>query len=139
MANTKVVVADRELAPPLHVDRVCFQLRVRPERVREYRERHAAVWPEMLRALERTRWTNYSLFLREDGLLIGYLETPDLATAQAGMAATEVNARWQSQMGEFFVDLDGAPDTGFQQLTEVFNLEDQIAALDAAPTGRSSS
>jgi L-rhamnose mutarotase len=119
--------------------RVCFQLQVRPERIAEYRERHAAVWPEMLQALKDTGWNNYSLFLRADGLLIGYLETPDLAAAQEGMAATEVNARWQAQMGEFFVDLEGAPDAGFLQLTEVFNLEDQLAALDAAPTEGSSS
>jgi len=119
--------------------RVCFQLQVRPERITEYRERHAAVWPEMLRALKRTGWNNYSLFLREDGLLIGYLETPDLASALKGMAATAVNTLWQDQMGEFFVDLDGAPDTGFLQLAEVFNLEDQLAAVDAARTEGSSS
>jgi L-rhamnose mutarotase len=121
------------------VHRVCFQLQVRPERIAQYRQRHASVWPEMLQALKDTGWNNYSLFLRKDGLLIGYLETPDLAAARAGMAATEVNARWQAQMGEFFVDLDGAPDVGFLQLTEVFNLEDQLAALDAAPTERSGS
>jgi L-rhamnose mutarotase len=52
------------------------------------------------------------------------------------MAATEVNARWQAEMGDFFVALDGTPDTGFLQLTEVFNLDSQLAALDA-PTERS--
>ena len=31
--------------------RYCFQLQVRPERLAEYRERHRAVWPEMLAAL----------------------------------------------------------------------------------------
>jgi L-rhamnose mutarotase len=56
------------------------------------------------------------------------------AAAQAGMAATEVNARWQAQMGELFADLEGAPDTGFITLTEIFNLEDQLAAAVAAPT-----
>ena len=125
--------------PPGGVHRVCFQLQVRPDRVAEYRDRHATVWPEMLQALKRTGWNNYSLFLGEDGLLIGYLETSDLTVALAGMAATEVNARWQAQMGEFFVDLDGAPDAGFLKLTEVFNLEDQLAALDAAPTEGTSS
>ena len=94
--------------PARAMHRVCFQLQVRPERISEYRQRHAAVWPEMLQALKGTGWNNYSLFLREDGLLIGYLETPDLAAAQEGMA-TEVNKRWQAQMGEFFVDLEGAP------------------------------
>lgn len=100
----------------------------------EYTERHAAVWPEMLAALHQTGWHNYSLFLREDGLLIGYVETPDLAAAQAGMAATEVNARWQAEMAEFFVDLDGAaPDTGFVQLQEVFHLEDQLTPAATTP------
>ena len=117
--------------------RVCFQLQIKPERIDEYRQRHAAVWPEMLQALKATDWNNYSLFLREDGLLIGYFETADLASAQAGMAATETNARWQTEMGEFFVDLDGAPDTGFLQLTEVFHLEDQLAALSSTATERS--
>ena len=109
------------------MQRVCFQLQVKPERIPEYTERHAAIWPEMAEALKATGWNNYSLFLRPDGLLIGYVETPSLEAAQAGMAATEVNARWQAEMGEFFVDLEGAaPDTGFVQLTEVFHLEDQL-------------
>lgn len=110
--------------------RVCFQLQVRPDRIEEYTERHRAVWPDMLRALAATGWSNYSLFLRDDGLLVGYVETPSIEQAQAAMAATEVNARWQAEMAEFFVDLgDAAPDTGFVQLTEVFHLEDQLAAL----------
>jgi L-rhamnose mutarotase len=108
--------------------RVCFTLQVRQDRMAEYAERHAAVWPEMLRALHDTGWHNYSLFLREDGLLVGYLETPDLAAAQAGMARTDVNARWQAEMAEFFEDLDLPPDQGNWSLTEVFHLEDQLAA-----------
>jgi L-rhamnose mutarotase len=114
--------------------RVCFQLQVKPERLAEYRERHAAVWPEMLRALKDTGWHNYSLFVRDDGLLIGYFETDSLDAAREGMAATDVNARWQAEMAEFFVDLEGAPDEGFLELTEVFHLEDQLARSDAAPS-----
>ena len=120
--------------------RVCFQLQVKPELIPEYRRRHAAVWPDMLLALKSTGWNNYSIFLRDDGLLIGYFETASLSAAQAGMARAEVNARWQAEMGDFFVALDGAPDTGFLQLTEIFNLEDQLdslAASSAAPTERS--
>ena len=107
------------------VERVCFQLQVKLERLEEYKARHAAVWPDMLEALHATGWGNYSLFLRPDGLLIGYLETESLDAAQAGMAATEVNARWQAEMGEFFVDLDLPPDQGFLRLEEIFNLDDQ--------------
>ena len=109
------------------MQRVCFQLQVRPDRIQEYKARHAAVWPEMLNALAATGWRNYSLFLREDGLLIGYFETFSLGDALAGMAGTAVNARWQSEMAGFFEDLGSArPDTGFLQLEEVFHLEDQL-------------
>lgn len=107
--------------------RHCFQLQVDPERLDEYRRRHAAVWPEMVRALKTAGWHNYSLFLRPDGLLIGYVESDDLGEAQRAMAATEVNARWQGEMQEFFLDLDSAPDEGFVELEEVFNLEEQLA------------
>lgn len=114
------------------MNRVCFQLQVKPDRIDEYISRHAAVWPEMLRALRDTGWHNYSLFLRPDGLLIGYVETESIDAARAGMAETEINHRWQESMAEFFVDLDVPPDQGFLTLTEVFHLEDQLAAIGAA-------
>ena len=114
--------------------RYCFQLQVKPERIAEYRARHAAVWPEMLQALADTGWHNYSLFLRPDGLLIGYVESEDLAAAQAAMDTTDVNARWQAEMGPSFKDLEAVPDfrpdEGFVLLEEVFHLEDQLAAID---------
>ena len=110
--------------------RYCFHLQVKPDRLAEYRERHAAVWPEMLRALAEAGWHNYSLFLRPDGLLIGYVESPDLAAAQAAMDDTDVNHRWQAEMGQFFEALEVPPDQGFALLEEVFHLEDQLAALD---------
>jgi L-rhamnose mutarotase len=111
--------------------RYCFLLQVRPDLLAEYRERHAAVWPEMLHALRSAGWHNYSIFAREDGLLVGYVEAQDLAAAQAAMADTEVNTRWQNDMSRFFVGLDGrAPDEGFLLLTEIFNLDDQLAQLN---------
>src|SRR5690349_23148228 len=84
----------------------------------------------MLRALADAGWHNYSLFLRDDGLLIGYVETPSLDAARRGMAATDVNARWQAEMAPFFADLGAAaPDEGFRVLPEIFHLEDQLADL----------
>ncbi|GAB2956688.1 MULTISPECIES: L-rhamnose mutarotase [unclassified Nonomuraea] len=105
------------------MQRVCFLLKVRQDRLAEYRERHRDVWPEMREALSRTGWHNYSLFLRDDGLLVGYLETEDFEAAKKAMAETEVNARWQAEMAPFFEDLDGRPDEGMTPLTEVFHLD----------------
>ena len=105
------------------MERVCFLLQVRPDRLDEYKERHRSVWPEMVDALVAAGWRNYSLFLDADGLLVGYLETDDFEAALAGMESTDVNARWQAAMGEFF-ELPGGerPDTGLRRLQEVFHL-----------------
>jgi L-rhamnose mutarotase len=112
-------------------ERVCFQLQVDPARLDEYRERHAAVWPDMLRAIEASGRRNYSLFLRDDGLLIGYYETDDDRASQAALEADPRTAAWEAEMAAFFVALDGRPDQGAPRLAEVFHLEDQLAALAA--------
>ncbi|MEA2535439.1 MAG: L-rhamnose mutarotase [Actinomycetota bacterium] len=116
--------------------RYCFLLQLHPELLDEYRARHARVWPDMLRALRAAGWYRYSLYLRDDGLLVGCVEAEDLAAAQAAMAATEVNARWQAEMGHFFTGLGGRrPDEGLLVLEEIFNLEDQLMQLELAQNG----
>jgi len=105
------------------MQRICFVLQVKPERLKEYRERHRCVWPEMITALRETGWVNYSLFLREDGLLVGYLETESFENARAGMARRDVNERWQREMADFFVQKDESlPDRAMAPLEEVFHL-----------------
>ncbi len=106
------------------MERVCFTARIRRDKLAEYTERHGRVWPEMADALRAAGWTNYSLFLTRDGLLIGYLETDDFAAAQQRMAQTEVNARWQADMAGFFDGIgDLRPDEGFNRVAEIFHLE----------------
>jgi L-rhamnose mutarotase len=103
--------------------RVGFQFKVRPDRLEEYKEHHHQVWPEMLDALRETGWHNYTLFIRNDGLIFGYFETDaDLATAQAKMATKEVNTRWQEFMASF-VDAHARPDETFIELEEYFHLD----------------
>ncbi len=105
------------------MQRVCFLLKVKADKLVEYKKAHAAVWEEMLQALRETGWHNYSLFLRDDGLLVGYLETPDFEAARAGMATREINERWQAAMGPYFEELAGQrPDEGLLVLEEVFHL-----------------
>lgn len=105
--------------------RVGFILKVKPELIEEYKEHHKKVWPEMLDALRRTGWHNYSLFMQSDGTLFGYFETPSgLQAAVDGMAKEEVNARWQKMMSPYFEALDGSrPDEMMLELEEVFHLD----------------
>lgn len=105
--------------------RVGFLLKVKPDKIAEYKAHHQAVWPEMLAALERTGWRNYSLFMRADGLLFGYFEAEDsFAASLAGMAQEAVNARWQAFMAPYFENLSGAQaDQSMVELEEVFHLD----------------
>lgn len=103
--------------------RIGFLLKVRADKLDEYKKHHENVWPEMLDALSAAGWHNYSLFLRPDGLLFGYFETPhSLEHAQSLMANQEVNTRWQEFMAPYF-DANARPDEMFQELEEVFHLD----------------
>ena len=78
--------------------RYCLLGHVDPNRLDEYRRSTARSGRSCCEALRDAGWRNYSLFLRDDGLLIGYAEADDLAAAQERVARTEVNARWQTAM-----------------------------------------
>src|SRR5438552_17554894 len=97
--------------------RVGFILKVKESRLEEYKQHHKAVWPDMLQALREAGWHNYTLFVRDDGLLFGYFETPEsLQVAQAKMAEREVNTRWQEFMAPFFESPNNSrPDEMFVQ------------------------
>jgi len=106
------------------MERVCFTLQISRDRVEEYKKAHANVWPEMREALKRTGWHNYSLFIRDDGLLVGYLETPDFKRALADMQLEPINAEWQAAMKPLFEGLEtGAADTSMRPLQSVFFLQ----------------
>jgi L-rhamnose mutarotase len=111
--------------PATATDRVCFLLHLRPDRVDEYLAAHEHVWPDMLSALRAAGWRNYSLFVRpDDGLVVGYLETEDFDAAQSATAATEVNARWQATVADYFQNPAGVrPDQAMKPLTEYFHLD----------------
>jgi len=105
------------------MNRVGFQFKVRQEHLAEYKEHHRHVWLEMLDALREAGWHNYTLFMRTDGLIFGYFETEEsLSTAQAKMAAKDVNTRWQEFMS-LYMDANARPDEMFVELEEYFHLD----------------
>ena len=105
--------------------RVGFLLKVKGDRLLEYKEHHKNTWPEMLDALRRAGWQNYTLFVRDDGLLFGYFETPStFEAALKAMAQQTVNENWQSLMGSYFEALNGGrPDERMLELQEIFHLD----------------
>ncbi len=105
--------------------RVGFLLKVREDRLDEYKEHHRNVWPEMLEALRKHGWGNYSLFMREDGLMFGYVEVPDtFQVALDGMLDEDVDKRWQEMMSPYFESPEGArPLESMVELEEVFHID----------------
>jgi len=101
------------------MQRVCFQLQVKPERIEEYKARHREVWPDMLRALKESGIRNYSIF-RDGNQVFGYFESDDLAAAAAYLGRQEVCARWQDAMADLLEER--VPDSGPLPLEEIFRL-----------------
>lgn len=110
--------------------RIAFQLTVHPEMIDEYIARHSPVWPEMLAEIAASGRRNYSIFLGEGGTLFGYYETDDDDAAREYLAASEVAAKWEASMAPFFVNMEGRVDQVATPIREVFNLDDQLAAID---------
>jgi L-rhamnose mutarotase len=104
--------------------RVGFLLQVKKDKLEEYKKHHEAVWPEMLDALRRTGWRNYSLFLRDDGLMFGYFEADESFQASLdGMAKEAINQKWQEFMAPYFESISGRPDENMIALEEVFHTD----------------
>ena len=100
--------------------RAAFVLHVKPEKIDEYVEAHANVWPEMLEALRSAGIRNYTIF-RSGTDVFGYFETDDLEYATAYMESQEVNARWQDAMATLLDER--VPDAGPPALEAVFRLD----------------
>jgi L-rhamnose mutarotase len=105
------------------VQRVAFRLRVKPERLAEYKQLHQDVWPELLADMRSASIRNYSIFA--DGPeLFGYLECDDWSTAAEALSRSDANRRWQELMRDYLatpVDPDAAEP--LRLLEDVFRME----------------
>jgi L-rhamnose mutarotase len=74
-------------------------IRVRPERIEEYKDYHARVWPEVLATIRACNIRNYSIYLK-DNYLFAYFEYTgeDYAADMAKMAADPKTQQWWTIM-----------------------------------------
>lgn len=70
-------------------------IRVRPEKLQQYKEIHTRVWPEVLDMIHRCSIRNYSIY-HKDGYLFSYFEYigDDYAADMAKMAADPKTREW---------------------------------------------
>ncbi len=75
-------------------------IRLRPEKLSDYKELHAAVWPSVLRRIKDCHIENYSIYLKELApgqiFLFSYLEYAgtDYEADMIKMAADPETQRW---------------------------------------------
>jgi L-rhamnose mutarotase len=100
--------------------RSAFVLSIRPDRVEEYVQAHAAVWPEMIEAITLAGIRNYSIFIH-GSYAFGYFEADDVEAALARLALTGVNQRWQDAMAELLAAR--VEDAGPAALDVIFHLD----------------
>ncbi len=104
------------------MERIAFVMRVKPGQEAEYRRRHEAVWPEMLRALKDAGCSNYSIYMKGRDLF-AYMEVDDFERFRRYMSDNEDSQRWEAQMAPIMERAIQA-DTGFHEvLPEVFHID----------------
>lgn len=79
------------------MQRKAMVIRIRPEKIAEYKELHANAWPEVLARIAECNIRNYSIFLREpENLLFGMFEYhgTDYEADMQKMADDPATQRW---------------------------------------------
>lgn len=103
--------------------RVCFLLQIKKDQIAEYKKNHQ-VWPEMRQALSEAGMKNYSIFLRPDGMLVGYFEAEDPEESLRKLGETDTNRRWQEHMAPYFESGSGDLQKGGPEwLEQIFFLK----------------
>lgn len=80
--------------------RYAFMLRLNPGTAEAYEQAHRAVWPELLELLKSAGISEYSIYRRDD-LVILTLRTADFEAAWSKIDNHPVNLRWQKTMEPF--------------------------------------
>jgi L-rhamnose mutarotase len=76
----------------------------------------------MLDAMAKHGWYNYSLYITEDGLLIGYLETPDWKAALEGVLEEKDYVDWQNLLVKYY-DYAEIKGEHLKVIDEIFHLD----------------
>ena len=102
--------------------RYAFILRLREGAAEAYDKAHQEVWPEMLALLKRAGIREYSIYRRNE-LLILTLRAADFEAAWKQIDSDPVNLKWQQTMAPFFAPMEGLrPGERFPMMDEVFYL-----------------
>lgn len=100
-------------------------LKIRPEKIEEYKRYHAKVWPEILDMIKKCNIRNYSIYLKDD-VLFSYFEYvgKNFDADMAKMAADKRTQEWWAIMKQIQIPLPTRkPGEWWAEGEEVFHLE----------------
>jgi len=105
------------------MQRVAFLLRLKPGAGPDYDAAHRHVWPEMLALLQRSGVSEYSIFRRDELLVLTMHVDVDFETTWTKIESDPINTRWQQAMSAYFAPIDNTrAGERFPMMEEVFYL-----------------
>lgn len=102
--------------------RHAFKMKLKKGFEAEYKARHDALWPDMVKELEAAGVSEYSIYWdKETNLLFAFQKLKDYHTSDA-LAEKEIVKKWWKHMGDIMeTNPDGSPIS--IELQEVFHLD----------------
>lgn len=100
-------------------------IKVRPEKIEEYKKLHAAVWPGVLEMIRACNIRNYSIYLKDD-FLFSYFEYTgtDYEADMDKMAADPLTQKWWAVCNPCQVPLETSQENEWwANMEEVFHLD----------------
>jgi L-rhamnose mutarotase len=120
MSGGATTLTLEEIAP---MPRVAFRLRIKADAIAGYEKDHAHVWPELLAKLKEVGISEYSIFRRDQDLIL-VMRVKDFDAAWDALDSDPVNLRWQAEMAKYFEPVHGLqPGERFAMMKEVFYME----------------
>jgi L-rhamnose mutarotase len=106
------------------MQRYGMMIKVKPEKLEEYKRLHAAAWPGVLRTIHECNIRNYSIYYHH-GYLFSYFEYvgDDYQADMDKMAADPVTQEWWAVCKPCMEPLEGAESTWWAPMEEVFHTD----------------
>src|SRR5689334_5249764 len=102
--------------------RVGWIVRIRPEKIEEYKRYHAEAWPEVVAMIKKCNIRNYSIYLKDD-ILFSYFEYTgkDLKADLALMGTNKKTLEWWAILKPMLIPFPSRqPDEFWTEGEEVF-------------------
>jgi L-rhamnose mutarotase len=107
---------------PVDMAKQAFKMKLKPGQKEEYRRRHAAIWPELVKLLHENGVCDYAIFLDEETDVLFAVQNQDGDTSSQDLGDNPVVQKWWSYMADIMVtNPDKSPIS--KPLTEVFYMK----------------